>query len=534
MFSSPILKTCVVAACLSLFSSAIHADVFSQGQPTDEEQYFLELVNRARSNPAGEAAMLGIGLNQGLPPGTISPAAKQPLAFHPSLLNSARSHSQYLLNTNNFTHTGAGGTSPSQRMTAAGYPSNSWTAENLGWTWLPGGTDPTALMHRIHRGLFESSGHRISVLNGIYSEVGIAPRLGTFRSGGSNYHGAMMVVQNFGLSVQNPGSMVTGVVYYDLNGNGAYDIGEGVGGVAVTAPGVDYTTQTSVSGGYALPVGAGVHTLSLQMTEAGEIERTVSVLNENVKLDLRLAYQAPVLGGSNSAAVGQVTSFPYSYVAGATSYLVKMSETSRYIPPDGAEAGLLHMRRGTTKNPVQRKVKKSGRNAYQFTHPKPTSQYLYVNRNLVPTGAASMYFYSRLGIASKSQVAKVEVSMDGGRSWAPAWAKRGRGAKKADKKFRNQGVYLGHYAGREIQVRLAYEWRRGKYYRQTRKGFGWYVDDIRFNGMSELVATRHIEVPSDKDFEIIFPRSADYSFSMAPRLPGRVLPFGPQKTVFAR
>src|SRR5688572_9324797 len=35
-------------------------------QPTATEQYFLELVNRARANPAGEAARFGIGLNDGL------------------------------------------------------------------------------------------------------------------------------------------------------------------------------------------------------------------------------------------------------------------------------------------------------------------------------------------------------------------------------------------------------------------------------------------------------------------------------------
>ena len=44
-------------------------------QPTAYEQYFLELVNRARANPGGEAARLGIDLNQGLAAGTISATA---------------------------------------------------------------------------------------------------------------------------------------------------------------------------------------------------------------------------------------------------------------------------------------------------------------------------------------------------------------------------------------------------------------------------------------------------------------------------
>jgi len=35
-------------------------------EPTAYEQYLLELVNRARFNPLGEASLLGIGLNDGL------------------------------------------------------------------------------------------------------------------------------------------------------------------------------------------------------------------------------------------------------------------------------------------------------------------------------------------------------------------------------------------------------------------------------------------------------------------------------------
>src|SRR5918997_526202 len=57
-------------------------------QPTAYEQYFLELVNRARANPGAEASRLGIDLNQGLSAGTLSNTAKQPLAMNPLLSDS--------------------------------------------------------------------------------------------------------------------------------------------------------------------------------------------------------------------------------------------------------------------------------------------------------------------------------------------------------------------------------------------------------------------------------------------------------------
>ena len=67
--------------------------IYSHGDPTGIEQYQLELVNAARAKPSDEASRLGIDLNKDLAPGRISSAPKQPLAFHPKLLPTARGHS---------------------------------------------------------------------------------------------------------------------------------------------------------------------------------------------------------------------------------------------------------------------------------------------------------------------------------------------------------------------------------------------------------------------------------------------------------
>jgi hypothetical protein len=65
--------------------------------PSDFEQYLLQLINRARANPAGEAASLGIDLNAGLPAGTISSAPLPPLAFNTDLIQSAQDYTTSLL-----------------------------------------------------------------------------------------------------------------------------------------------------------------------------------------------------------------------------------------------------------------------------------------------------------------------------------------------------------------------------------------------------------------------------------------------------
>ncbi len=89
-------------------------------EPSAYEQYMLELINRARSNPNTEAIRYGLtDLNQGLTSGTITSAPKQPLAFNFLLIDSSRKHSLWISDTNTFSHTGAGGSDPGQRMRAS-------------------------------------------------------------------------------------------------------------------------------------------------------------------------------------------------------------------------------------------------------------------------------------------------------------------------------------------------------------------------------------------------------------------------------
>ena len=56
---------------------------------TPYEQLLLELVNRARLNPNGEAARYGIHVNEDLPAGTLDSSVRQPLAPNSLLADAA-------------------------------------------------------------------------------------------------------------------------------------------------------------------------------------------------------------------------------------------------------------------------------------------------------------------------------------------------------------------------------------------------------------------------------------------------------------
>lgn len=253
--------------------------------PTAYEQYMLELTNWARANPGAQAGQLGIDLNAGLSGGTISDAAKQPLVFSEALIAAARGHSNWMLDADTFSHTGANGSDAGDRMNAAGFDFKapySW-GENLAWNGTTGAIDATASVLGNHQGLFESAGHRVNMLNGDYKEIGIGVETGAFGSGGTDYN-AMMVTQNFALS--GSASYLTGVVIDDQDGDRFYDIGEGRGGATITATGSAGTFETSTwdAGGYRLELPAGSYDVTVTL-DGESYAQTITIGSENVKLD---------------------------------------------------------------------------------------------------------------------------------------------------------------------------------------------------------------------------------------------------------
>jgi Cysteine-rich secretory protein family/SdrD B-like domain len=277
--------------------------LYSIGDPTNDEQYYLELINRARANPTAEGIRLALttdasvltaytafGVNLVLMQAQfalIAPAP--PLSMNATLLNAARAHSQNMLQNNYQGHSGPDG-SITTRLAAYTSGANGWSiGENVyaysksvwyghaGFEVDWGGTALTG-------GMQSPPGHRQNIHNNAFREVGIGVVLGS--NGGSGGVGPQLVTQDFG-TVGGLLPFVTGVVYRDLNGNGFYDPGEGVGGVTVTIANVNSYAVTASSGGYSVPVpGSGDYTVTFSGGSVPTNQKAVSVLNgQNVKAD---------------------------------------------------------------------------------------------------------------------------------------------------------------------------------------------------------------------------------------------------------
>ncbi|MCP4384659.1 MAG: hypothetical protein GY798_25135 [Hyphomicrobiales bacterium] len=246
--------------------------------PTANEQYMLELINRARLDPAGEAARFGIGLNKGLAPKTIDPSPKQPLAWNAALYDAARDHSQWMLNKDTFSHTGAGGSNGGDRMKDAGYKfTGNWDwGEDISMSGTTGSLNLTASIRVQHKSLFKSGGHRKNLLDDSFREIGVAQVKGVFTDG-QNYT-TSMITQD--LAKSGSSVFVTGVMYKDKDGDQFYSVGEGTSGVDVEVG--SKSTSSRSAGGYQLKCPKG----SVEVTLAKTIVVKVDTSGGNAKLDL--------------------------------------------------------------------------------------------------------------------------------------------------------------------------------------------------------------------------------------------------------
>jgi Ca2+-binding RTX toxin-like protein len=224
------------------------------------EQFMLELINKDRAK-----------------------AGVQPLVLSGVLNVAADLHTDWMIAADVFSHTGENGTSALTRMKKAGYTGNtSIYGENIAWlsTRAPSGyQDEVAQMHV---NLMNSPGHRANLLKSGFREVGIGIDIGKFQA-----WNAAMVTQDFGVTAGDP--YLLGVAFDDKDGDGSYDVGEGLGGATVRiscdVTGRVWTETTTAAGGYDIRLAAGTYRVSFFANGLAPTTTTVTIGSSNVKLD---------------------------------------------------------------------------------------------------------------------------------------------------------------------------------------------------------------------------------------------------------
>lgn len=241
------------------------------------EQLMIELVNRARMDPVQECRLSQLDVSSCLSSAGATSVPKQPLSPNDILDKAAEGHSAWMLKTGIFSHTGAGGSSSSDRARAAGYKYKT-AGENIAMSGTAGTLSRDSAIRSDHLGLMRSTGHRKNILKAEYREVTAAQVTGPYKG-----YNAEFTTQMFG-ATHDTVNFVTGVAYVDRNKNGFYDIGEGKAAVVFSTPW--QTVKSGAAGGYAAKTQPSSATRVTVTQDARLSVFSVDTSKGNVKIDV--------------------------------------------------------------------------------------------------------------------------------------------------------------------------------------------------------------------------------------------------------
>lgn len=297
MIRTPDICRLSAACCLILAAVA-----GLRAEPTAEQQYVLELVNRLRMQPAQELERL---VNFSAPGVWASPMADHPavqaalsfyqvsastlaaqwasltpappLAWNDSLAASAEVYSDLMLSTDTQAH-GLGGLTLGQRIMGAGY-SSSWgdaaqvlfaTAQDslhahaaFAIDWGPDGGSGTGLQPGLT--------HRLALMDPLFKEYGVGFQTVSIPLGNTNVTGPSVLTGHLANNLRWNGvqlvsdALLTGSIIDDsVLADSFYTPGEGIAGVAIFV--YDNSTGELVASGQTN--GAGGYTI--QLTDLAE------------------------------------------------------------------------------------------------------------------------------------------------------------------------------------------------------------------------------------------------------------------------
>lgn len=517
--------------------------LYSIGQPTDDEQLYLELINRARANPPQE----GTWLFQLTDPNVLSAidsfdvnltlmvnefngiAPSQPLAFSAPMIAAARLHSALMFTNQVQEHQITSINEPGllARLQNEGY--NAVTVSENIFSY----SDNTLYGHAGFQidwgndadGMQTGRGHRVNIHRADFREIGV----GVY-DGVNGDVGPQLVTQDFGRTADDK-PFLTGVVYHDLNSNQFYDLGEGLGGVTVGVTGANFFALTASSGGYTIPLpGNGNYTVSFTAANGGNFTTNVTVSgNLNTKVDWLPVYQPPTLTGPAKPVNGFSMSYSFSTPIGITNYSWQVVALTPFTLTDTADNGLNNFTATTTTGysvtGADTQVTRSS--VFHLGHPSPPGlQALELNTHFIPKPGATLAFQSRLAFATTNQIPVVQISQNGGLSWDDVWTQTG-GSENPNSAYQLVTINLGSLPRHETRLRFAYTYvfrDTGSYYSDVTSIAGWMFDDISLTGVDAGSTAGSNLVSNAAQFNFTATATGNYLVFLKPSVQNRNYP----------
>jgi uncharacterized protein YkwD len=269
----------------------------------------------------------------------------------------------------------------------------------------------------------------------------------------------------------------------------------------LTAPNGDVTTTVTVSN---VRVGGVPQTFSYQVTAFNPlVPGPEQVL--------------PVVSGAAQISTGAPAAFSFNAVPAATGYAWQSGQLTASTLMEDAERGLEDMEASpASARAIATTEAANGAACYHLSSAPDTV--LRLKPVLVPGAGATIQFNSRLGYATSSETARVQVSTDDGFSWRDVYYQTGPAdnVPRPETAFTSKTISLTPFAGQVCQVRFTFERGNGYYYGPG-DTTGWFVDDILVSGTRQIALAEPVAVAAGQSFS--FTPAADGSYGL------RVLPY---------
>lgn len=198
-------------------------------------------------------------------------------------------------------------------------------------------------------------------------------------------------------------------------------------------------------------------------------------------------YFPPTISGPAQPAVNAGNSYTCTSITNATGYqwLVAQSVNGNLI--DNAQNGATNftLSPAATYPPITNAPDGSG-NCFHLTHANGVPQIFQLNEILFPSNTTAVSFKSLLGYATTDEIARVQISADGGSTWQNNYTQAGTGG--TESVFTPRTFSLSAYAGKNILLRFDYDIASGgNYYVGAAPNEGWCLENIVVTNTSQLV-----------------------------------------------
>lgn len=247
----------------------------------------------------------------------------------------------------------------------------------------------------------------------------------------------------------------------------------------------------------------------------------------------------PQVVGADQPAAGRNNAYTVQgVVPAADGYDWLHAGASAFTAVQGAETGLGNLTPETTPgySVDTDEFAAAGRKSYHLMDARSKRQSLTLDRWLMPGLKAKLKFQSRLALATASEAASVQVSLDGGVSWREVYTQFGNDSgRPVETAFTSRSISLDSYTGRLIGVRFVFDIPDRNSFSFFSPGLnrGWYVDEVAFEDATVLEAPAVAPVDANGGFAFNPVSTGNHILAVRGTLRGHPLEWGLPRQVRA-